>query len=176
MKKLLAMILAASMMVSMTGCGSLFSSGNTSSEAKAKSGDIQITDTFTHKDPEGVEYAVRYAYCSAKDDPEFNDSFKQGYGLDLVQQYLIIYADKDDKPLMQYDYYIAADEENAKKCAEELDPNAFKVDGTVCYSVCGADETQMMIDLNIQYGSLTKNSASEYAAFMKEGYLLLDVE
>ena len=176
MKKLVAMVLAASMMVSLTGCGSLFSSGNASSEEKVKGGDIKLTDTYTHKDPEGMEYAVRYAYCSAKDDPEFNESFKEGYGLDLVQQYVIIYADKDDKPLMEYDYYIAADEENAKKCVEELDPNTFSAEGTVCVGAYDAASTQMMIDLDIQYGSLTKNSCAEYAAFMKECYMLMDVE
>lgn len=175
MKKTALLLTALMLMTFLAGCGSIFSTGNSKAEDN-KGKDIKITDTYIHKDPEGLDYAVRYAYCSALNDPELIDGYKENYGLDFVQEFMIIYADKDDKPLMQYDYYVLADEENAKKCAEELDPNSFKAEGVICLSISDAETTQLYIDMNIQYASLDKNCASAYAEFMKEGMMFLDVQ
>ena len=173
MKKFVSVCLALVLSLSLTACG-LFSTGKPES-GKDKGGDIKITETYTHKDPEGMEYAKRYAYTSGKNVPELVEDFKEYYDVDFVEQFMIIYADKDNKPLAQYEYYVLTDEEQAKKCIDALG-GEFTQEGNVAVMVSDAEFTQMMIDMNIQYGSLTENTASAYAEFMKEGYMFMDVE
>lgn len=172
MKKLVSILLIAVMVLSFAGCGSLFSKGGTETE---KGTDIKLCDSFTHKDPEGVEYAKRYAFCSAPDDPFITESFKDDYGIELVQQFMIIYADKDDKVICQYDYYVAKDEENAKKTVELLGGD-FKVEGNVCTSYMDAEIVEQIMAMNIQYGSLSEATASAYAQSEKDFNMFIDVQ
>lgn len=175
MKKFVSILLVLMLLLSMTACGSLFSTGNGNS-GKNEGNSIKISDSFDHVDPEGMEYAARYAYTSGKNEPGLVESFKEYYNLDIVEQFMIIYADKDDKPLAQYEYYVMADEEQAKQCCVELGEDIFTAQGNVAVMVSDAEMTQMMIDMNMQYGSLTENSCKAYAEFMKEGYMFMDVE
>lgn len=173
---LTALILSATL----TGCGSLFSSGDAPKQAETeaeteKNTDIQISDTYVHHDPEGLEYAKRYAYTSGKNVQDLVDSFKQDYDLDFTENYMIIYADAEDKPLAQYDYYVMADSENAEKCCGILGGD-FTTEGNVALSAADADTTQMMIDMNVQYGSLKEKTVSAYALFMKDVNGFMDVE
>ena len=175
MKKIVSLLLVFVLCLSLTACGSLFSSEKSDSGKKVNT-EIKISDNFTHVDPEGMEYAARYAYTSGKNVPDLVDSFKEYYGLDIVEQFMIIYADENDKPLAQYEYYVMADEEQAKECCEILGEDMFAPQGSVAVGVSDAEFTQMMIDMNIQYGSLTENSCKAYAEFMKDGYMFMDVE
>lgn len=172
MKKFVSMLLAAVMILSLAGCGSLFSKGDSN---KASDSDIKISDSYTHKDPEGVEYAKRYAFCSAPDDPFITENFKDEYGIELVQQFMIIYADKDDKAICQYDYYVAKDEENAKKTVDILGGD-FKVEGNVCVSYMDAEIIEQIMAMNIQYGSLSEATASAYAQSEKDFNAFMDVQ
>lgn len=172
MKKLVSMLLAAIMVLSLAGCGSLFSKGDSNT---AKDSDIKISDSYTHKDPEGVDYEKRYAFCSAPDDPFITETFKDEYGIELVQQFMVIYADKDDKAICQYDYYVAKDEENAKKTLEMLGGD-FKVEGNVCVSYMDAEIIEQIMAMNIQYGSLSEATASAYAQSEKDFNAFMDVQ
>lgn len=173
MKKLVSMILIAVMVLSLAGCGSLFSKGD-SAEVKT-GGDIKISDSYTHKDPEGVEYATRYAFCSAPDDTFITEGFKENYGVEMVQQFMIIYADKDDKVICQYDYYVAKDEENAQKTIDILGGD-FTAEGNVCISYMDAEIIEQIMAMNIQYGSLSEATASAYAQSEKDFNAFIDVQ
>lgn len=172
MKKIIALTAVLAIMLSLASC-SLFS---TEKKDYENGGDIKLCDTFTHKDPEGVDFAARYAYCSAPGDPNLIDPFKEDYGIEVVQQFFIIYADANDKPLAQYEYYVCKDEENAKKLSELFDPTFYIPNGNVILGYSDAELTQQMIDANIQYASLTENSTKAYAEFTKEIYMFIDVE
>lgn len=174
MKKLVSMLLAATMVLALTGCGSLFSAGD--STDKSKGGEVKLSETYTHKDPEGVEYATRYAFCTAPDDPYITEGFKEEYDLDMVQQFMFIYADENDKVICQYDYYVAKDEENAKKTAEMLGEDLFKAEGNVCVGYYDAEFVQMIMDMNIQYGGLSEATASAYAQSEKDYNAFIDVQ
>lgn len=180
MKKFVSMLLVLVLCLSVTACGSIFSSGDADSgnadSGKKESTDIQITDSFTHVDPEGMEYAARYAYTSGKNEPGLVEGFKQNYNLDIVEQLMIIYADKDDKPLAQYEYFVMANEEQAKECAEQLGADLSTTQGNVTIMVSDAATTQSMIDMNMQFGSLSENSCKAYAESMKDVYMFMDVE
>lgn len=173
MKKMISMFLAAIMVLSLAGC-SMFSNG--SSADQSGKGDIKISDSYTHKDPEGLEYATRYAFCTAPDDPYITEGFQEEYGIDMVKQYMILYADKDDKALCQFDYYVAKDAENAEKTMEVLGDDLFTVEGDVCVGYYDEEIVQMIIDMNMQYGSLSENTASAYAQSEKDFYMFIDVQ
>lgn len=167
------MLLVTVMVFALAGCGSIFSSGG--SKDAAKGGDIKISDSFTHKDPEGVEYATRYAFCTAPNDPYITEGFKEDYGIEMVQQFMVIYADKDDKAICQYDYYVAKDEENAQKTLDILGGD-FSVEGNVCFSCMDAELIDQIMAMNIQYGSLSEATASAYAQSEKDFNAFMDVQ
>lgn len=184
MKKTVSMLLIVLMILSLAGCGSLFSTGSSTgnatgnsagNSAEAKTSEIKISESFTHKDPEGVEYATRYDFCTAPDDPFITESFKEEYGVEMVQQFMIIYADKDDKVICQYDYYVAKDEENAKKAIDLLGGD-FKTEGAVCVCYSDAETVEQIMAMNIQYGSLSEATASAYAQSEKDFNAFLDVQ
>lgn len=178
MKKFTLFLAAVMLATTLTGCSSLFSSGEAPKTAESEAGvttDIPITDTYTHHDPEGVEYAKRYVYTTGKNVQELVDSYKQDYNLGFVENIMIIYADAEDKPLAQYDYFVLTDEEEAKKCCDALG-GEFTAEGNVAFAASDAETTQMMIDMNVQYGSLKEKTASAYALFMKDVNGFMDVE
>ncbi len=175
MKKLLSVLIAAILMMSLTGC-SLFSSG--ASEDAPTGGAIEITDTYTHIEPE-VEYAARYAYTSGKNCPDLVDGFKSEYGVDLIQDFLILYGDKDDRALCMYEYYVFATPEDAKTAQEFMGADYFAIiEGNENILLAYSDQefTQMVIDMNVQYASLTENTCSAYAYFMKDIDALIEIQ
>lgn len=173
MKKLLCVLMTVILVLSLTGC-SLFSNG--ASEDAPTGGAIAITDTYTHVEPD-VEYAARYAYTSGKNCPDLVDGFKREYGVDLIQDFLILYGDKDDRALCMYEYYVFATPEDAETAIGYLGGDFVMIEGYENIILAYSDQefTQMVIDMNVQYASLTENTCSAYAYFMKDIDALIEI-
>lgn len=180
MKKLIALLLSVVLIATVfTGC-SLFSTGNEggsegSSEAVnvgdgASTGPISITDSIKHEDPADLEFETRYALTCGKNAPMYVDGFKVDYGVDFIEQIVIIYANADNKVVKEYDYYVFAKPEDADKYYKdgqsELRGGTIQ-DNVVCE--CMEEElVNQIIDMNVQYESMSENSATAYVQFQKE--------
>lgn len=172
MKKALALLLSLALAVSLAGC-SLFASGG--GTGGSWTGDIKITDEYTHKDPEGLEFETRYAYWSG-DECTLVDMFKTYYGVDITAEYIVIYASKDDKVLSQYTYFVMATEDDAKKFMEVGEGTAEDISavGNVILQVSNEEAVANTIDSFIGMNVLTDTSAAKYAANQKEMDMLID--
>lgn len=162
MKKMTALLLCLVMALSMTAC-TLFASGN-GQTGGSSAGDLKITDEVTHKDPEGLEYATRYAYYSGET-CALADMLKEQYGVTATDEYVIIYADKDDVALAEYNYFVFASDEDAQKYAEagkEYGLNAEVMGNVTCNHLDQAGVANN-IDSFIAWNVLTDSSAKAYA-------------
>ena len=176
MKKLVSLFTALIFVFALTGC-SLFASEAPAQTAPAsESTDIAVTDTYTHHDPEGMEYAMRYAFTSGKNPPELVELFRGDYGVEFVEQIFILYADANDHALAQYEYYVFASEEDAQRFNEDALGGSMIVEGNVASYVADEEETNMIISIDKQYGSLSDDTASGYAAFTKDVDVMMDLD
>ncbi len=172
MKKALALLLSLALAVSLAGC-SLFSGGGKT--GGSWTGDIKVTDEYTHKDPEGLEFETRYAYWSG-DECSLVEMFKTYYDVDITAEYIVIYASKDDKALAQYTYFVMATEEDAKKFMEVSVGTAddMQAVGNVIVQVSDEEAMANTIDSFIAMSVLEDTSAAKYAANQKEMDMLID--
>lgn len=168
MKKTLALLLCLVMVMSMTSC-SLFTSeeGN----GGASSGDIKITDEYTHKVPEGLEYETRYVYKSGET-CSISTAIEEQYGAKATSHFIIVYADKNDVAVAQYTYIVMASEEDAKKYqagyAEVTGTDKLQVDGKVTIQAFDQQELANSIDTYVAWSMLKSTSAKEYAKAMAD--------
>lgn len=173
MKKTIKMILATICVFTLAGCG-LFSS-----ESKESStGDVKLSDTYTYKDPEGLEFATRYAYTSGESQ-EIAEGYKASYDVDCLSEYVFIYADKDDKAVAQYDYWVLKTEEDAKKLVEQIGMfgnGTLQQEGNVVWDNYDADGVSDLILMQKQYSGLSEDTGSGYAQFIKEAYGYMDAK
>lgn len=176
MKKTIALILSLTLLFTLSGC-TLFSSGD-AGDGGANSGTIAITDEYNHEDPADLEYDQRIALTTGKNAPDFVDGFKQEYDVDFVEQFAVIYSDKDDKVVGEYDYYVFATPEDAQKFGKAFDTESRggKIEGNVVAEFMDGETVNMIIDINIQYNSMSENTASAYVQFMKDLDAMMVVE
>ncbi len=157
------------------GCG-LFSSGDPAGEAKT--GSLVITDKLNHEDPADIEFETRYALTTGKDSPELVEAFKADYGVDFVEMFSIIYANKDDKVVGEYDYYVFATAEDAQKFDEVMDAESRggRVEDNVVCDFMNEETVNSIIAIDIQYNSLSDDSAKGYVELQKEANLMMNAE
>ena len=121
------------MVTSFAGC-SLFGG---SSEAAITTGDIKITDSFTHTDPTDIEFESRYTLYSG-DNQELIGWYKED-GYNFLREYFVLYGDKDDVPVLNYIYYVFETDEDANKYVEDSKQYYDIIDG--CISMGVMDDT-----------------------------------
>lgn len=125
--RFLALLLVLAMAAMMLTSCSLFTteggnsgdnenSGNSENNETGGSTDIQITDKYTFKNPDGLEYEKRYVVYYSPDSPLVSSAVSAGYG--MKETYSILYADANDAPLKQFDFIICNSEDDAGKVAE----------------------------------------------------------
>ncbi len=173
LKKVLAAILCLAMVLSMAGC-SLFTGGDGDGGKAAP--EVKITDEFTHKDPEGLEYETRYPYYSG-DSCSLVDMFQEYYDVTPTAEFIIIYADKDDVALAQFLYIVMESEEDAEKFktnAKKVAGVDAQVFGDVTLQELDKEGVNNNIDSLIAWNVLTSTSAKEYAEEQKEMDMLVD--
>lgn len=115
MKKMTILLIVVAMMLMSAGC-SMFAGKDgdgkgEDSQAAADAG-VSITDTFTHEDPEDIEFDERHVlYFPAGCD--YLSVFEQEPGVKPTDCYIIIYAN-EKKVVASYEYTVCEDEEAAK--------------------------------------------------------------
>ncbi len=178
MKKVLALLMSAALVFSLTGC-SLFTGGGGEGGGSAggATGDVKITDEYTHTVPEGLEFETRYAYWSG-DECSLVDMFKTYYDVTITAEYIVIYADKDDKAVAQYTYFVMASEEDAQKFMDVSVGTADDIQavGNVIVQVMDEEAMADTIDSFIAMNVLEDTSAAKYAAMQKEMDMLIDYD
>lgn len=178
MKKLIVSILTVTLLFGLTGC-SIFSSGDEASETNgAASGAIVITEELNHEDPADLEFESRCALTTGKENPEFVEGFKADYGVDFVEQFAVIYINAEDKVVGEYDYYVLGSPEDAQKFGEALDVESRggKIEGNVVSEFMDEEMANMIIDMDVQYGSMPDATGTSYLAFMKEINAMMEVK
>lgn len=167
MKRAAALLMCMVMVFALTGCN-LFASGG-SAEPGSTSPELKITDTVTHKDPENVKFAKRYAYYSGESFV-LADAFKETYDAEVTTEFLIIYADENDRAVAQYTYMVFANSEDANKYAEgvkEYGMNPTVTENVSCDFLDAAGittNTDTFIAMNV----LTDYSAESYVKNLVE--------
>lgn len=132
---------------------------------------VKLSDTFTHEDPADIEFEKRYILYSAQS-PEILGLYKDSYGVELLEEFFILYGDKDDVPVRSYNYYICATEEDAANLMNQMKEyggNAT-VEGSVVISIADKDELKETIDYFIALGVMDEGTASAYAQANKEQF------
>lgn len=173
MKKIFALVLCMVMVFSMAGC-SLFTTGDGETGGSTSS-ELKITDDYTHKDPEGLEFAKRYSFYSGES-CSLTDMFQEYYQVTPTAEYIFIYADKDDVALAQYTYIVMESEEDAEKFVNAGGEMGFAAEAVGNVTIQRMDQEDMAntIDSFIAMNVLTDTSAAAYAAMQKEMDMLLD--
>lgn len=174
MKKVLALLLSLAMVIALGGC-SLFTSGDESGSSAAGGSELKVTDDYTHKDPEGLEYATRYVFYSGEE-CALVEMLNTYYDVTPTLEFIVIYADKDDVALAQYTYIVMESEEDAQKFAKAAAEMGSKVEvsGSVTIQEMNQEEMANTIDTFIAMNVLTDTSAAKYAAMQKEMDMLID--
>lgn len=175
MKRTLNLILAIVCILSMTmtGCG-LFSSEST----ETGSGDVKLTEAYTYKDPEGLEFEKRYAFTSGESQ-EVAEGYKTMYDVDCTSEYVFIYADKDDVTVSQLDYWVFKTDEDAAKFIEAASiygNGSMQQDGSVVWDTYDAEGVKDLVLMQQQYSGLESDKCSDYARFIKESYGYMDAQ
>lgn len=132
---------------------------------------VKLSDTFTHEDPADIEFEKRYILYSAQS-PEILGLYKDSYGVELLEEFFILYGDKDDVPVRSYNYYICATEDDAANLMNQMKEyggNA-NVEGSVVISIADKDELKETIDYFIALGVMDEGTASAYAQANKEQF------
>lgn len=168
MKRLLAIVLGAALAVSLTAC-SLFGGGD-NKEVNNDLFEVKITDDITHEDPTDIEFEKRYTLYSGGN-KELKDWYKEG-GFNLVEEYFVLYGDKDDVPLRNYYYWVFETEEDAAKYQEQMKEYNLDVDlkGTVVIQVIEQEALLDTIESYIALTVLDDKTASGYAKANKEQF------
>ena len=167
-KKILSAILVFTMMAAMlSGCG-LFTSGGNEGGPSGSAGDIKMTDSYTFKDPAGLEYETRYVlYCDE------NSSFVStaaSYGMQAM--YSIMYADGKDAPVGYYEFMICDTPENAQAVIELYTSfgssvSASEEDPCIVYSSTDADSVEAMLISFQSMGVISEATVSAYMEYYK---------
>lgn len=178
MKKILISILTATLLFGLTGCSLFLSSEEASVTNEISTGTIAITDQLNHEDPEDIEYESRYALTTGKENPDFVEGFKNDYGVEFVEQFAIIYVNADDKVVGEYDYYVLGTPEDAQKFGKAFDTEARggKIEGNVVSEYMDEEMVGMIIDMDVQYGSMPDNKGTSYITFMKDINVMMEVK
>lgn len=175
MKRTLNLILAivCILAMSLTGCG-LFSNEST----ETGSGDLKLTESYTYKDPEGLEFEKRYAFTSGESQ-DVAEGYKSMYDVDCLSEYVFIYANKEDATVTQLDYWVLKTEEDAAKFVEAASifgNGSMKQDGCIVWDTYDAEGVKDLILMQQQYSGLSSDKCSDYAQFIKESYGYMDVQ
>ena len=169
MKKMLCMMLSLIMVLGLlSGCDSLFTSGDEGGAAGGSTGDIKMTDKYTFTDPTDLTFETRYAlYC---DENSAAVSTAASYGVKTM--YSVMYADAEDTLVGYYEFMICDTPENAKAVIDLYASfgtalSAAEEDPCVLYSFAAADSVEAMLIALQASGMISEATASAYIEYYK---------
>ena len=169
MKKMLCIMLSLIMVLGLlSGCDSLFTSGDEGGAAGGSTDDIKMTDKYTFTDPADLTFETRYAlYC---DENSSVVSTAASYGVKAM--YSIMYADGEDVPVGYYEFMICDTPENAKAVIDLYTSfgtalSVAEEDPCVLYSFAAADSVEAMMIAFQAGGMISEATASAYIEYYK---------
>lgn len=177
MKKLIALLVSVVLVATVFAGCSIFSSGNDEGTG-ASTEAITITDSVKHEDPTDLEFETRYALTSGKEAPAFVEGFKADYGVDFIEQIVVIYANADNKVVKEYDYFVFKTPEDADKFYQDgqSELRGGKIEGNVVCESMDEEMVNQLIDMNVQYNSMSENSATAYVQMYKEFDEMIEIK
>ena len=156
MKKMLCIMLSLIMVLGLlSGCASLFTSGDEGGAAGGSTGDIKMTDKYTFTDPADLTFETRYALYCDKNSPVVSTAASYG----VKAMYSIMYADGEDIPVAKAVIDLYTSFGTALSVVEE--------DPCVLYSFAAADSVEAMIISFQASGIITEATASAYIEYYK---------
>lgn len=169
MKKMLCIMLSLIMVLGLlSGCDSLFTSGDEGGAAGGSTDDIKMTDKYTFTDPADLTFETRYAlYC---DENSSVVSTAASYGVKAM--YSVMYADGEDVPVGYYEFMICDTPENAKAVIDLYASfgtvlSVAEEDPCVLYSFAAADSVEAMMITFQAGGMISEATASAYIEYYK---------
>lgn len=165
-KRLTALLLAACMMVTATGCSMFASEDAGTKSTEAASTGLQITDSYSHEDPTDVEFDKRVV-LKYEADNDYLTVMDEQAGLQPLSCYTILYG-KGDKTVAYYEYLVLPDEAQAASYKDFMGEVGIEVivDGTVAYFVKTGDVLEAEIASYISMNMLADESVDAYADFL----------
>lgn len=168
-KNLLCVILAAGLMVSMLSGCSLFTTDTGdegSNEGTDSSSAISMTENYTFENPKDLEFETRYVIYYDENSAMISSGSQYG----LTAAYTIVYADSEDAPVGQYDYFICDSEEHAQDviglyAAQGSSLVQTEEDPTVLYSFTDGDTMEGTLAMYQSMGILDESSANAYVNY-----------
>ena len=175
LKRTLVLLLAGVMMASLAACSSnTTSTTSAASQAVSSQEDvaseggaategtaIQITDSFSVTDPDGLDYDTRYVYRGDSGSILINNMKASGY--DAQAMYEILYA-KDDEAVGEYQVIVTADEAAATSLLDfyQSQGQTLTQEGNVIYIYSDTDVIQAMVATYSGMGLFSGTSAQAY--------------
>lgn len=122
---------------------------------------IQITDSFSISDPEGLDYDTRYVYQGSTGSTLINNMQMSGYNAQAM--YEILYA-KDGQAVGEYQVIVAADEAAATSLLDffQSQGQTLTQEGNVIYIYSDTDMIQATVATYSGMGVFSGTSAQDY--------------
>ena len=171
--RLAAVVLCLSVLAaSLAGCG-LFADnkGNAAAEGSAENSvfEIKLSDEVTIKDPEGLDFDVRYVLYA--DAGNATIQIYASMGVALNEEYVVIYG-KGDKVVGEYQYFVFADEAS-QSTMQSMVPTMENY-GLVSVNVQSDDAIDGVIASMIAAQMMTDETPASYADMYKNVYMYAD--
>lgn len=135
-----------------------------SGDDKENSKDIPITGSYTFKDPEGLDFDIRYVLVCEDKNASAVKTVADMAKADIVSVYEILYV-KNGKAVAEYKCYVAADDAQAKKIADTYQmPDGLHGDVMIlCNDKAMLDQ---MMDIGVKYGYISAATPEAYIHYL----------
>lgn len=167
-KKITVLVVTVCMMAALTGC-SMFA-GDKEEKNDDKSGGVKISDSFTHEDPEGLEFDKRVVVTVPSDSLYLQD-IKDQIGAEVSAMKTVVYA-KDDTPVACYEYTTLASEDDVKTFTAYMDEMGmeYEVDGTMTTRVKNSDSLEAEIAAYVSMNMMPDETLDSYLNIFVESF------
>lgn len=167
-KKITVLVVTVCMMAALTGC-SMFA-GDKEEKNDDKSGGVKISDSFTHEDPEELEFDKRVVVTVPSDSLYLQD-IKDQIGAEVSAMKTVVYA-KDDKPVACYEYTTLASEDDVKTFTAYMDEMGmeYEVDGTMTTRVKNSDSLEAEIAAYVSMNMMPDETLDSYLNIFVESF------
>lgn len=170
--KRIAIVMCMILGIVLAGCS--LDKGDSKSEDKKgeaeidKNFSIEMTDSYTFTDPEGLDFNERYVLVGDENSKLLSDM--KNFGYTATKIYQIIYG-KDGKAAAEYDFFVTPDEASATELAEFYSSQGQQItqEGNLLYAFSDGDTVQaaIMMYASIE-SSMSEETVEAYAEMMKD--------
>lgn len=164
-KKVTLLLLVAATLVMTTGCSLFATDGGKDKKANG----VEISEDFTHEDPD-VDFDQRKVLEFTADN-DYVSVMDEQLGVQPLRDVIIFYG-KEDKPIVYYEYVVLPDEEQAATYEQFVKDNGMEVTvngNIVCHEKSG-DELEAEMAMYVSYNMLAEETVSAYVDFFVNSF------